>query len=388
MKLHKLVFFLSIIYCSYNTHLCYADGNFPEDSSLKNNQLSQEAENIKPPRRKNFIDRFRHGSASLEFVHDYWLLRPAHWRLVDEENGEEVVRSDMLEVDGLPEGTFSLHWQQYENGSTEVKLFDSIEFIAHETTRVPLLTGIKVRIPTWVKPPRFWGLRDPETQVDIVAFSSFDSFVVPSGQYEIIWRQFEDLGQTISLGKITIQEKHVNEINLNTSLQLAPQEWLNSVPYYWGLKNDENSWVVRFYGDLEPQLVPPGKYHIFYAFSNSGNSEIELGEVSVKDSIENIFPITSGIKLTTNNPSIAVKAVYITKLSEEAEQPNTIAIHNTLGPIPLPSGKYLIDFKFTKNGGSVIHNSSDEVEIQENSLLAISIDDVLHGTSSVSSVAN
>jgi len=324
------------------------------------------------------------GSGHIVIEHDNWLLRPLYWRLIDRETGEEAARYSDFEAKNVPAGSFSLAWRQYEHGSTEIILNDSVEVVAGETTTIELHTALRLGVPNWVKPPRFWGLEDIESKDQIVAFSSFEPFLVPPGEYQLIWRQYENLGDTLYFGSVEIDSGKVNYVTLNSSLSVFSPEWISAEPFYWGLKDPETGkWVARYYGSFDQQLIPPGKYNFVYRQSEFNSTDSVLGEVEVMAEEESQYTIDTGIKLVSKDPNFKLQLAEFTLVDAEDKPLSSVKLLNSFGPMPLKPGRYKVTYFKIGEAVEDTQDSGDEVELKQGELLEINLDDLLHSVSVV-----
>lgn len=318
------------------------------------------------------------GRGKVNFEHDRWLLRPHYWRLIDVETGEEVGRYKELIETEVPAGTYLLAWRQYEHGSTEIAIHNRLVVDPGRVTTVPLFTAMRLNVPNWVRPPRFWGLRDLVSGETLVTFTVFEPVLVPSGEFDLVWRQYENRADTISFGKIEIESGRVNDIALDTSITPKFSDWVNEEPYYWGLRDaDTGEWISRFYGRLEGQLVPPGTYVVVYRLSADSTDSI-LGQVNVPEGETTEFLIDSGIGLEKEEKSAPPQLVEFSELDDSGNVLRVVRLIRSLGPIPLKPGKYRVSYLAADDKRKISDADSDEVEIKAGELLKIDLDDLLH----------
>lgn len=321
------------------------------------------------------------GNGRIQIEHDAWLIKPHYWKLLDADTGDEVAKYDSFEVSGVPEGRFILAWRQYRHGSTEIILNNSLEVRGDRVTIVPLHTAIRLEVPLWCDTPRYWGLRDIESKEQIVTFGTFEPYLVPAGEYELIWRQYENRGETLSFGPVSIESGKTNYITLKSSLQINPSAWVPKEPYYWGLKNSENGeWVARYYGSFDQQLVPPGKYIVVYRQSETNSTDSDLGEVVITED-QNIFEISSGIRLLTKFPDKKPEIVEFAELGEGDKITRVVRLRDAMAPMALKPGKYKVTYVASSTSAQTGVTSPDEIEIKAGEFLELDLDDLFHAVS-------
>lgn len=324
-----------------------------------------------------------HGNLTID--HEDWLLPPFSWSLKNHETGEVITRNKTFDANDIPAGQYSLVWHQFEKGSTEITIFDNVAIVAGETTKLTLNTSIRLKVPTWVTPPRLWGLRNPNTQEDIVAFTAFERFIVPIGTYELIWRQYENRGDTMSFGLVQIESGKLNEVILGSSLAPIKASWVPEKIFYWGLKNSESGeWVSRYYGELQPQLVPPGHYLFYYRQAESDSNDSLLGEVSVVEDKESRFSIDTGVDFSFSSPENRPVRAAFTLLGDADKALYSFILTDVRYPIPLAAGHYKVEVTTAQDRSENSDSSTDEISLKSGELLQINLDDVLHPTKVIS----
>ena len=295
------------------------------------------------------------GPGRVSLKYDSWLKPPYYWKLIDPETGEEKARFRGLEDQLVPSGEYQIVWRQRQHGSGEVTLGEVISVQSRKTTEVILKTGIRPVTPAWVKNPRFWGLQDTATKKVIAQFNTIETQIVPSGEYDLIWRQSEHGAGTLTLAKVTIEPDKVTEERLTTALNLVPADWLPKKLRFWELQDIESSKpVAHFRMGFEPQLVPSGKYRVIYRKSEHSSSNSYLGDVTIKEGKMNEFPINTGVNLI---PQQGVKPPYrieFIELNDKGEKIGTVFLRESFDPMPLKPGKYKITYRQKEHGSSTI----------------------------------
>ena len=295
------------------------------------------------------------GPGTLKLKYDSWLKPPRYYKLIDPETGEEKARFQGLGDQLVPPGEYQIVWRQDEHASGEVTLGEVISVESRKTTEVILKTGIRPVTPDWVKPPRFWGLKDPATQEVIAHFTRLEPQLVPSGDYDLIWRQDEHGSGTVILDRVSIQPDILNDVELATALNPIPAKWVPGRLRFWELHDVKTGKpVAHFRLGLLPQLVPPGTYRFIYRKSEHGSSNSELGEVTVEKGKMNDFPISTGVKLI---PQPGIKPPYkieFIELNEKGEPIQTVVLKRSFDPMPLKPGTYKITYRQEEHGSSTL----------------------------------
>lgn len=311
------------------------------------------------------------GPGTVKLKYDSWLKPPRYWKLVDPETGEEKARFQGLGDQLVPPGEYQIVWRQSEHGHGEVTLGEVISVESRKTTEVILKTGIRPVTPSWVKPPRFWGLRDPATQKVIAHFNSLEPQLVPSGEYDLVWRQDEHGSSTLVLTKVNIQPDKLNDIELTTALNPVPADWVPEKLRYWELHDVKTGKpVAHFRLGLLPQLVPSGTYRFIYKKNEHESSNSDLGNVTIEKGKMNDFPIHTGVKLV---PQPGVKPPYkieFIELNEKGEPIRTVVLQRSFDPMPLKSGTYKITYRQEEHGSSTL-TLVDVFELPEGALVEV-----------------
>jgi len=295
------------------------------------------------------------GPGTVKLIYDSWLKPPRYWKLIDPETGEEKARFQGLGDQLVPPGEYQIVWRQSEHGHGEVTLGEVISVESRKTTEVMLKTGIRPVAPQWVKPPRFWGLRDPATQKVIAHFTVLEPQLVPSGEYDLVWRQDEHGAGTLGLARVNIQPDKLNDVELTTALNPVPAEWVPKELRYWELQDkDTGKAVAHFRLGLLPQLVPPGTYRFIYKKNEHESSNSDLGNVTVEKGKMNDFPINTGVKLV---PQPGIKPPYkieFIELNDKGEPIRTVLMQRSFDPMPLKPGTYKITYRQEEHGSSTL----------------------------------
>jgi len=313
------------------------------------------------------------GPGTISLKYDGWVKPPYYWKLVDSETGEEKARFGDLENQLVPPGEYQLVWRQTEHGSGEVTLGEVITVESGKTSGIFLKTGIRPVIPTWVKPPCFWGLQDPSTRKTVAHFVPLETQLIPSGEYDLIWRQDEHGSATLILLRVTIEPDKVTEAPLTTAFNPVPADWLPKDLLFWELQDPKTEKpVAHFRMGFGPQLVPPGTYRFIYRKDEHNSSNVYLGDVAVEEGKMNEFLLNTGIRLI---PQAGMKPPYrieFVELDPTGKPVQTIFLRGSFDPMPLKPGKYKITYRQTEHGSTTL-NLVDFVDLPAGSLLEIEL---------------
>lgn len=332
------------------------------------------------------------GPGRIAFKHEKWLKAPYAWKLIDPETGEEKGKFSTLETTIITPGYYQLVWDQYEHDTSDVPLTEVIHVESGKTVEIPLMTAINLNVPSWVEEPKYWGLRDTLSLENVVIFNKLETFLVPAGEYEIIWRQGEHSSNEVAIKRVNIIPDKTNDIAVATAVNPIPAQWVQKEIHYWGLKaisrldsdiksssaKDSNpstseEYAALFNDKFAPQLVPPGKYMLFYDISEHGSSDSFLGEIEVIEGKMNDFNINTGVNIIAPqgmNPPYFIEFVELG--GDSSTQLNKTVLKGSFGPIALKPGKYKVNYRQEEHGSSTM-TIVDEFELQAGNLVEIEL---------------
>lgn len=316
------------------------------------------------------------GPGRITFQHHPWLQSPYYWKLIDPETGEEKGRFSSLETTLVEPGEYQIVWDQYEHGSSEVMLAEVVKVVSGKTAVVPLYTAIRLTLPSWVQEPRYWGLRDPETNETLATFNRFEPFLVPAGKYDLIWRQGEHSSQEVAVQQVDIKADTLNDVKIFTAFNPVAADWVQKKIHYWGLQQVDNAdsrkWVAWFSGGFSPQLVPVGRYKIIFDLSEHGSSDSVLGEVEVKSGAMNEFKINTGFSFIAPKELASPYFIDFIELDSSGQEIGKVRLSGSFGPMALKPGIYKIDYRQDQHGGSTM-TIVDSFELQAGNLVEIEL---------------
>lgn len=294
------------------------------------------------------------GPGRIAFRHDQWLKRPNYWKLLDPETGEERGRFSGLETTLVQPGEYQLAWDQYEHGGQEIRLGEVVRVDSGKTAEIPLLTAIKLNLPDWAKKPYYWSLVDPQNGETVAQFNVFEPVLVPSGDYQLVWRQLQHGSKETPLQVVHIEADKLNIVDLKTAINPAPAEWLQKRIEYWGLRpvDSTSTELVAYWRPLEPQFVAAGKYRLVYQLDEHRMSESELGIIEVLPDQLNSVAFNTGVKLNPQPEMAEPYRVLFQELDEAGKQIAEVRLFGSFGPIMLKAGTYRVVYHQKQHGSS------------------------------------
>ncbi len=288
---------------------------------------------------------------------------PKSWKLIDPETGEEKGTFNSLKGTKVPAGEYQIVWQQHAHRTSPLILSEVVTVKAGEESVVPLLTSMQFNLPSWVKEPYNWKLIDPETGEDVYKSSLLEPCLVPAGEYTLVWRQDAHYSKDVLLPPVNLEVDKLNIIEVSTAFNPVPADWMPKRVYSWELReiseDGKGETVVKFADDFDQQLVPPGKYHFVYHFSNHGTSDSLLGEVEIAAGKMNEFMINTGASFILPEGEPLPYYVEFIELDKNGNEGKKVwlkggYLRETLGPIALSPGTYKINYQQKQHNSSII----------------------------------
>lgn len=299
---------------------------------------------------------------------------PQHWALAEAESGERRAEGAGLQT-SVKEGEYQVIWKQSEHGHTEVPLTATIQVQSGQTTKVAIDTGIKPVTPTGVLPPHWWGLMPAEEAFDpgantspVIRFrDTLEPQVTPAGRYRLLWRQGEHYSQTQDMGIITIESGRLNEIPVDSGLALQPADWVTKEPYYYALLDASGKKAGRW-NSYGPQLAAPGHYTLVFRPTEHSNEDIIWSELDIPAHGIQAVPINSGLRFLVAKDAPPPYRVFLVNLATNKE----IVMKQSWGPLPLPPGRYRLDWRQTEHDhGKVRSTLAEEIVVEPGVLLEV-----------------
>lgn len=288
---------------------------------------------------------------------------PAYWKLIDPETGEEKGTFNSLKGTKVPAGEYQIVWKQHAHRTSPLILSEVVTVKAGEESVVPLLTSMQFNLPSWVKEPDNWRLIDPETGEEVYKSSLLEPCLVPAGEYTLVWRQDAHYTKDVFLPLVNLEADKLNIIEVSTAFNPVPADWMPKYVYSWELReisaDGKGKTVVRFAEDFDQQLVPAGKYHFVYHYSNHGSSESLLGEVEITAGKMNELMINTGVSFILPEGDPLPYYVEFIKLDSSGNEVKKVwlkggYLRGTLGPIALSPGTYKINYQQKQHNSSLI----------------------------------
>jgi len=147
-------------------------------------------------------------------------------------------------------------------------------------------------------PPYEWHAVDPETGEKNASARERDQLKVRKVEYQIVWRQTEHYSIDVPLTEIVhVPASKTAEVLIDTGLRIVTPENIKA-PDYWSLvwPGDKNPFA-RFRRTLDPQVLPAGKYRLFWQQSEHYSPSVDFGVVNIKPGKLNEHILGSGIQI-------------------------------------------------------------------------------------------
>ena len=185
----------------------------------------------------------------------------------------------------------------------------------------------------------------------MAVFSVLEPVVVPSGSYELAWRQSEHGAAETVLMEVGILPDQLNVVEVATGINPVPADWVPPRPCYWGLLEPKTRKFAAQYRDaFAPQLVPPGRYRFIYRQSEHGSSDSDLGEIEVAPASLNEFKLDTGMRLIPQPESKPPYKVEFVQVDPAGKESPGARLSESFGPMPLAPGRYRIRFQQDQHG--------------------------------------
>lgn len=289
-----------------------------------------------------------------------WVSLPKYWKLVEAETGEERGRSNQIET-RVKEGEYQVIWRQDEHGFDDVPLTAVVNVKSGKTTELAIDTGIELHVPDVIEQPKWWGIAEVGTSKPLFTFAKgLGPYVVPAGEYSLLWRQSEHGSITVNLGKIVIKAGELNKVVADSGINLLPAEWMSSTkPYYFKLLDSEQK-IVGQWRMFEAQLAPAGEYICIFRVTEHNHNDIHWGKVNIEEHGLTSVQMDSGIVFLHQEETNPPYRIFFSNLDTGHE----VVLQNTWAPLPLPPGRYKIEWWESQ------HDSSRQTVVEEFTLEA------------------
>ncbi len=309
------------------------------------------------------------GPGKIKLIPADWVkMPPKYWALRDVESGEDKGRNRDTQV-RVKAGEYQIVWRQREHGHSEVPLTAVATVRSGKTTEVPLDTGLRITLPEGMPAPQWYELADPESGEAVARVGShLGPDLMPAGDYRLLWRQKEHGAWTVDLGLIHIEDGKLNDLVLDHGILLQTADWMGEPkPYYYRLRDaggkDVGGWRL-----MGPQIAPAGEYTLVYRPSEHQHSEIPWGKVTIPQHGIATVGLNSGIKFIPGAGARPPYKVFFINLDTR----NEIVMGNTWDALPLPPGRYRMDW-WDDQHGSRRETLVDEIVVEPGVLLELEI---------------
>lgn len=153
---------------------------------------------------------------------------------------------------------------------------------------------------------------------------------------------------------------------------MVKADWVSGDLYFWSLNDTETKKeVARYRETLEPQLVSSGLYDLTYRLKEHATSNSLLGQIEVKESQMNEFPLNTGVKLV---PPEGMEPPYQVMFIElkNGKAVRSVRLSESFGPLLLKPGTYRITYRQKQHGSSTI-TLVDSFELPAGNLVEIEL---------------
>ncbi len=295
-------------------------------------------------------------------------MAPYYWQLQEVESSAVKGRNNKEEV-RVKAGEYQIVWRQSEHGHSEVPLTEVVTVRSGKTTEVPLDTGLRITVPEGVKPPYWWGLVEPGGTDPLFRFHhTLEPQLVPAGDYRLLWYQVEHGSKITDLGPVRIEPGSLNDLVLDHGILLQPAPWLgNPKPYFYRLL-DGNGEIAGSWSTMGPQLAAPGDYTLVYRPTEHRHRGIRWGKVRVPEHGLAMVPLNSGVIFLHESKAKPPYGIYFVNL----ESGDEVAMGNTWAPLPLPPGRYRMDWWEVQHGSNR-ETLVDSLQIEQGTVLELEL---------------
>ena len=219
-----------------------------------------------------------------------------------------------------------------------------------KTKRIKVLGPgtIELAPAPWVlMPPYYWMVVDAETGSE-VARSTDKILRVKPGIYELAWRQDEHGAGDVMLNEVvTVKSGEKITVPLTTGIRITVPENVPP-PYSWALVDDAGEVAASFAGNVNPQLVPPGTYHLIWRQTEHDHGDVDLSEFTVDPGQLKEVVLDFGIVVTL--PDWLKPPYYYMLRDDHGHQIKMSEVGTQL----IPPGTYQLSWKQTEHGFSEI----------------------------------
>ena len=294
---------------------------------------------------------------------------PYYYKILKMSDGTEVAQIERkLQDTKLPAESYKIVWRQNQMANDEVLVAENVEIKSGQTTVLKLNTGFRIVPANWVPGiPYYWALKNPEKNIIINVSKSLKPELVRPGKYELWYRQNQRANDETRLAtSVEVKPGELAQFELNTGFRIIPADWVPGAPYSWTLRDPSQNVEIRISQTLDPQLVPPGKYDLWYRQNQRANDETRLASsIEIKPGERIAFDLNTGIKLVPTNPT--AKPPYSWVVTDLATNEKVLKVSNTWDPQPISPGRYKLGVRQTQN--EQLTEKVSDFEIQAGNLV-------------------
>jgi len=294
-------------------------------------------------------------------------MPPQKWSLTDIENGAVKASGNEQQI-RIGAGTYQILWRQSEHEHVDTQLTDLIEVTAGKAREAAIDTGVRVTLPQGFSPPYWWGLgmsgeAKPFWRSKRVGVGE----VVPAGTYYLWWHQDQHGANPLVLGEIVIEPGKLNEAVQNSGINPRRAEWLAKGVYYFALQAQDGTLVGKW-NTLAPQFAPAGEYQLVLRPTEHNHSDIIWGNVSIGSDKFTDVTLDSGLKFLHDPKAKPPYRIILVNLDHGGE----IVASETWAPLPVPPGRYRLDWH-EKQHGTSRQTLAEELVIETGTLVELEL---------------
>ena len=119
---------------------------------------------------------------------------------------------------------------------------------------------------------------------------------MPAERYRLVWQQVQHATPRITLATIDIQPRKLNELAIDSGVQLARAAWIEHPPYYLSFVDSGGTELGGWRSPEGPLFMPPGTYTVFYCQREHVYDAIPLGEIVIPEHGFAKIEVNSGVR--------------------------------------------------------------------------------------------
>jgi len=277
-----------------------------------------------------------------------WVTMPPRaWSLTDIESGTVKGTSNEQQI-RVGAGKYQILWRQSEHDHVDTQLTEVIAVAAGKSSEAPIDTGLRVSLPKGISAPYWWGLLMPGEENPFWRSRRVGAGeVAPAGTYRLWWHQEQHGSAPVILQELVLVPGQLAEVIMKGGINPRPAEWVARDISYFALRDKEGK-VIGKWNKLAPQLAPSGTYQLLLRPSEHNHSDIPWGDVVIRDDTFADVAIDSGLKFLHDPKAKPPYRIIVVNLDGGKE----IVASETWAPLPLPPGRYRLDWHVKQHGTS------------------------------------